>query len=409
MQASTTAVETSTSPTPLLDRQAPLPPPVSSGSGSRIIVGVAIGLMTLISAILVAWDPPFAQSLGWWMARHVEQMTEGYGTGAGLFFLGCSAVLAGFAGVVVHEAGHVLGGLWAGFRFQAMAIGPIKLDRRFRVSRHRGPLAGSGGWVGMLPGKRDHLRLRTLALVAAGPASSLLWGCAVLLLPFSKGLASQTFILGSLLGGVIELLPIRCGAVAFDGWRIWGLLRNREWSERWLALMTLNADIYDGTMPEALPAQALANAVAMRDDSIDTVTAHAIAYFAAFHLRKDAEAGQLLETCLRYSRHAVPAMREALMSDAAVFQARRRKRPDLAEQWLAVMPAATPLSWLRTRVEAAILEERGDIDAASRKLDLYEDSMRSLPLPSEAQRDMLLRLVRRWKSELQDLARSPAL
>lgn len=281
-----------------------------------------------------------------------------------------------------------------------MAVGPIKLDRGFRVSLHRGPLAGSGGWVGMVPGVRDHLRRRALVLVAAGPVSSLLSGGAVLLLPFSKGIASTMFILGSLLGGVIELLPIRSRAVAFDGWRIWGLLRNREWSRRWLALMRLSADIHDGVMPEALPAQALADAVAMQDDSIDTVTAHGLAYFAAFHLHKDAEAGHLLETCLRYSGHAPPALRAALMSDAAVFQARRRKRPDLAEQWLADMPAAAP--WLWTRVEAAILEERGDIDAASSKLDHYEDALRSLPLPSEAQRDMLLRLVQRWKGELRN-------
>lgn len=398
MEVSDTTAETRLSPTPLLDRLAPLPPPVSPGSGSRIIVGVSIGLVIAISAILKAWDPPFARSLRLWISMHFAQMFEGHRTGAELFLVGCSVVVAGFAVVVVHEAGHVLGGLAAGFRFHSMAIGPIKLDRSFRVSRHRGSLAWSGGWVGMFPVKRDHLRLRALVLVLAGPVSSLLWGCAVFLLPFSKGPASAVFILGSILGGLIELLPIRSRAVAFDGWRILRLLRNREWSDRWLALMTLSADLQDGVLPEALPAHDLAKAVAVRDDSIDTVSAHAIAYSAAFHQHKDTEAGQMLETCLRYSSHAAPALREALMSDAAVFQARRRKRVDLAEQWLAVMPASMP--WLRTRVEAAILEGRGDVEAASRKLDHYEDTILSLPLPSEVQRDMLLRAARRWKSEL---------
>ena len=71
-----------------------------------------------------------------------------------------------------------------------------------------------------------------------------------------------------------------------------------------------------------MSADDLAKAVGVQDESIDTVTAHAIAYSAAFHQRKDDEAGQMLETSLMYSRHAVPAMRQALMSDAAVFQAR---------------------------------------------------------------------------------------
>jgi hypothetical protein len=121
--------------------------------------------------------------------------------------------------------------------------------------------------------------------------------------------------------------------------------------------------------------------------------------FVAFHRHQDLEAGQRLETCLAYWGRAPAGLRDALMSDAAVFQARRRKRPDLAGQWLAAMPASAP-AWLRTRVDAAVLEARGDFAGASSVLDAYEAAIRSLPLPSEAQRDMLLRLARRWKSEL---------
>jgi hypothetical protein len=396
MRASATTSGTSLGPTPVLDRLAPLPPPVSPGTASRAIVGGALGLMVAIAAILAIWDPPFLQSLRWRIVQQVEQMSEG----AGPLLLAGSVVVAAIACVVVHETGHVLGGVLAGFRFHSMAIGPLKLERGFRLSRHRGALAWSGGWVGMVPGRLDRLRLRTLILVAAGPVASLLWGAVVLLLPFSKGPASTTFIAASLLGGVIELLPVRVGAVAFDGWRIWNLLRRSPWGERWLALTRLSAEIQDGVMPEALSAEALANAVALRDGSIDTVTAHGTAYFAALHQHRDAEAGELLETCLRYASHAPPAVREALMSDAGVFQARRRQRPDLAEQWLADLTSTTSRAWLRTRVEAAILAERGEVDAASRKLDQYEDALRSLPLPSEAQRDMLLRLVRRWRDEL---------
>lgn len=393
-----TAVDRS-SPTPLLDRLTPLPPPASTGSGSRLIVGVAIASMLAVLAVLKAWDPAFVRSLGSWLAGRFAPMFEAPRTGAELFLVGCSVVVAAVAGVVVHEAGHVLGGLLAGFRFHSMAIGPIKLDRSFRVSRHRGALAWSGGWVKMFPVKRDRLLLRAHVLVLAGPAASLFCGGAVLLLPFPKGLASAVFIAGTILGGVVDLLPVRSGATAFDGWRILRMLRHPAWGERWLAVLRLTADLREGVLPEALPDDDLARAIAMQDDSLDTVTAHAIAYSAAFHRRQDTEAGRILETCLRYSSHAPPGLREALMSDAAVFQARRRQRVDLAEQWLAAMPAATP-TWLRTRAEAAILEGRGDVDAASRTLDRYEDTIRSLRLQSEAQRDLLLLGVRRWKAEL---------
>jgi hypothetical protein len=166
-----------------------------------------------------------------------------------------------------------------------------------------------------------------------------------------------------------------------------------------LALTTLASDLQAGVPPEALSADALAKAVALRDDSIDTLSAHALAYSAAFHQHRDVDAGQMLEVCLKYSNHAAPGTRMALMSDAAVFQARRRRSAELAEQWLAALSPTTP-AWLRTRTEAAILEARGDRDGASSKLDGCEDAIRSLALPTEAQRDILLRGLRKWKAEL---------
>ncbi len=157
--------------------------------------------------------------------------------------------------------------------------------------------------------------------------------------------------------------------------------------------------------PESLSADYVAKAIAVRDHSVDNVSAHAIAYSAAFHQHKDVEAGQLLETCLEHASLVAPAVRAALMSDAAVFQGRRRGRPDLAEQWLAGIPATTLLSWLRSRAEAAVFQARGDIEGAVRKLDEYEKAIHALP--DEAQREMLLRMLRRWRSEFPGASGAP--
>jgi hypothetical protein len=176
------------------------------------------------------------------------------------------------------------------------------------------------------------------------------------------------------------------------------LLRQPERGERWLALLHLARELNDGVLPESLSAGFLAKAVAIRDASADTVKANAIAYSAAFHQHKDSEAAQRLETCLAYSGHATPILREALISDAAVFQGRRRKRTDFADQWLAEIPVKTQYPWFRSRAEAAILEAKGDVDGALGKLAEVEAAM--LTLPKNAQRDMSLRLLERWKSDL---------
>ena len=242
------------------------------------------------------------------------------------------------------------------------------------------------------------------AACCAGPAASILSGCAVLLLP-TKGSAAWLFAIGSLIGGLADLVPWRTPTVVSDGARIWMLLKRRARGERWLALLRLGADVADGVPPESLPADYLSKAIAVCDRSADTVTAHAIAYSAAFHQHRDLEAGHLLETCLKFSNSPAPGFREALMSDAAVFQARRRKRADLAEEWLAKIPANTPQSWLRSRAEAAVLEAHGDFEGADRKLDECEKAIRALP--NATQREVLLRGLRRWRSELPGAATVP--
>jgi hypothetical protein len=314
------------------------------------------------------------------------------------------AVLVAIAVVAVHETGHMVGGLCAGFRFSSLRIGPLMIHRGFRTSRYRGSGAWLGGAAHMIPDSSDRLDVRALALVCAGPAASILSGSAAFLLA-PKGLAAWSFALVSVVGGLADLVPFRTWVAVSDGTRIWMLLRHRAQGERWLALLRLGADLADGVPPESLPAEYLAKATAERDHSPDAVTGHAIAYSAAFHQHHDTEAGHLLETCLRLSTCVSPAVREALMSDAAVFLARRRKRADLAEQWLEGIPATSAQSWLRSRAEAAVLEAHGDIQGSIRKLGEYETAIRALP--DATQREVLLRGLRRWRSELSGAASVP--
>jgi hypothetical protein len=146
----------------------------------------------------------------------------------------------------------------------------------------------------------------------------------------------------------------------------------------------------------------LAKATAVRDDSADTVTTHLLAFSAAFHQHRDGDSAERFETCLAHSERVPPVVREALMSEAAVFQARRRKRPDLAEQWLAGIPVNTEHRWFRSRAEAAILESKGDVPGALGKLGEVEAAL--LTIPRDPQRETLLRLLQRWKSELSRLS-----
>jgi hypothetical protein len=391
------------SPTPILDRQAPLPPRVAPRSGMTVVVVVWLSVVLALAASLVLGRPPVVRQ---WILTDLPQRFSGHWTGSRLIAEVVLILGVLFVMVAVHETGHVLGGLCAGFRFKSIRVGPVKFDRPFGLSFYRGPGAAFNGVAQVVPMTTDRLWLRSMAMVVAGPAANILSGLVVLVLPFPKGIAAGCFIVASIANGLTDLLPFQNKLGVSDGARILRLLRNRAAGERPFAIVRLHADLLEGVPPESMSTEFLARAVAVKDDSTDTILAHALAYSAAFHRHEDEEAARCLETCLKYSGCAGSALRDALMSDAAVFQGRRRKCADLAEQWLAAMEESTHIPWLRSRIEAAVLEARGDTDGAARKLDEYERAV--LALPDEAQRTILLRGIQRWKDDLHVLASSGA-
>jgi hypothetical protein len=381
--------------TPILDREAPLPPRKAPGSGMAVLLSIWLGVVVILAACRLLDRPPI---LRLWIETDLLPWCSDQWERIGAVGVAVSVLAAFYLMLALHELGHVVAGLAVGFRLRSYRVGPFLFNRPFRVSLYRGPGALVNGVAELYPMATDKLARRGIAMVIGGPAANFLSAIVVLLFPFPITVFSGLFVVFSLVNGVNDLFPFESRLGVSDGRRIWMLLRQPERGERWLALLHVGGELTDGVLPEALSGDYLAKAVAVRDDSADTVTAHAFAYAAAFHQHKDSEAALRLETCLAYAGRAVPLVREALMSDAAVFQARRRKRADLADQWLAGIPTTTPNPWLRSRAEAAILEAKGDIAGALRKLTEVEPFINTIPSP--AQREAQLQLLRRWKSDL---------
>ena len=389
------AAETSRDGTPILDRGAAMPPRAAPGSGLTVILVVWLGAGVIVAACWVLNRPPIVRQ---WVQSDLRPWCLDQWERIGVLGVAVSVLAAFYLMLAIHELGHVVAGLCVGFRLRAYRVGPLVVSRPFRLSLYRGPGAVVNGVAELTPVGTDNLPGRGVVMVLGGPTANFLTALVVFLLPVLTSVFSACFIAFSVMNGVNDLIPFESRLGVSDGRRIWMLLRQPERGERFLALLHLGGQLADGVLPEALSADFLGKAIAVRDDSSDTVKAFAIAYSAAFHQHQDGEAGQRLETCLAYSGHATPLLREALMSDAAVFQARRRRRADLAEKWLADIPITTPSPWLRTRAEAAILEAKGDVDGALAKLTQGEAAIATVP--NMGQRDMLLQLLQRWRSEL---------
>lgn len=310
-----------------------------------------------------------------------------------------SSVFALLAVIIVHELGHAVFGVLAGFRLLSLQVGSLQFSPPFRLRwQTKLLLPGYSGMAVLLPNRTQGLRLRGIVMVLGGPLANLA-SAALFLLP-QIGWFGGLFAALSMLLGVGNLVPFRKRAVASDGLRILMLLRNGAQGERWLAILQLVADLHSGTDPENLRSDFLALATAVQDDSLDTASAYGIAHAAAYYKHDDAEAARLLEVSLQHSGCQPPMMREAIFSDAANFQAKRRGRADLAKQWLAELPEKTVMPELRIKTESAILAAEGDIQGALKKLDEAMAIIEKSAAPQR--RDLMLRLMRRTRKELEE-------
>ena len=144
-------VATPTSPTPILDREAPLPPLAAPASGARLLIGVAIGFLIVIPVTAAFCDPSWLPSVRQLLEATFPELFPDQWTAARIAAVGLMALLVAFAAVAVHETGHVLGGLCAGFRFSCATDWPA--DHPPRVPNFPTPRFGrvAGRSAHMIP------------------------------------------------------------------------------------------------------------------------------------------------------------------------------------------------------------------------------------------------------------------
>ncbi len=149
-----------------------------------------------------------------------------------------------FIVVSIHELGHILTGLFHGFKFYLFVIGPIGLKRNEQdkvvLYLEKNPTLW-GGVCAVLPKTQDFENLKAYArFIIAGPLFTLVFGGIILCLLLLIG---HQFLL--LLGAmsvaisIATLIPSRSGAFYSDGGRWLRIVRNTRARAVELALFKL--------------------------------------------------------------------------------------------------------------------------------------------------------------------------
>ncbi len=363
--------------TPVLDVFRPLPPQrkesLSAGEYflvSSLVILALIGISSLRAVIAtIAADPA---SFGYWAAL-------------------LAPIAAGLLAAAVHESGHLLAGLFFGFKLRQIKIGPVHLGKHANCGEpYCGDVLTLGSSV-LEPRIADQedssLRQRLAFLVMGGPLANLLFASS---LQLAAVFLTPGFILNYILhvsSAVSALLAIgallpdvnRRGNFS-DGARLLMLLKKNDKAERWLSNLRCQIALNQGRHPRDWDEGSVTRAAAVSDDSRDAFSARWMAYLWAAERQDITCATKYLEGALESLSYATPKLRDHLFLEAAVFQAWFRDNPSKALFWVYRIRNKRLTRLQKQRLDIALLWAEGRLFDAWEKLSQdYLVLMRELP------------------------------
>jgi hypothetical protein len=302
--------------------------------------------------------------------------------------------------ILIHELAHLVAGLLVGERFDSIRVGPIQVNRPWKISwcwtRH----AVVTGATCTLPVTRSGLRWKLFFSTLAGPATNIAASILVFEVMPRYGskyeAISMLFVLVSGFLGVVNLFAgeEQHGTMP-DGLRLWVLLFDRHRRERLFSILALIADVKQEKKIESFDAYGAGEGLQVRDGTAQQVVANWVAYMRA---NREESGSQYLENCLAASSAVGPDFRDRLILEAARFQATQRKKCVVAREWLALAGSTEP-SFQRFFAEAVILQQENQLQQA---MAVVEDALKYVEGTNKKKsRDVYLRALNELKTSLQ--------
>ncbi|MCS6808415.1 MAG: hypothetical protein RML40_07300 [Bacteroidota bacterium] len=311
------------------------------------------------------------------------------------------ALCSVFAVIAMHELGHVLGGILAGFRFHLFIVGPLCITRENDrlVWSLNNDVSLYGGIAACIPYElTQNIRRGMMQLALGGPLVSVLFGTGMLVVaafvipilqsvqPWGNWMLFFSGLTGasSLLLAVATGIPYRVGGFFSDGARVRMLLRDDATSERYAAVAALAGLQYSNQPFSTVNTQLLTTALSLPDGTLDDITAHIFAYTYSLDNEDWNTAAQHIEYALSHLQNYPPAFQPLIMLEAVFFFALHHNSHEQARQFYAQIPSSTafikPYSRLRAEAALAYAERRYD-DARTKlqeaRVALHNETLRN--------------------------------
>jgi hypothetical protein len=394
MAAATDVAETPSS-TPILDRVIPVPKEpersLVASVGGYIFAFLFLAFFAIPAGLIL--DAAIFPS-GRFFASYLQH-SFGDQTTPTVFLL---FLLCQYPAAVIHEAGHFLAGRCANMKLNYMRVGPLEVSSPFQLN-FQGKRRRFLGLVSMTPVGTASLRWRQLALACGGPlASFAAFGVVVSVQEVSETFLPvlSMFALTALFQGLLSMVPTSSGGISWDGRMIVMLLFQEGKRNRYLGVVRVLVSHWEDRPIEEGDNQLLTQILSENVHSWETFVAATHGYSVSLRDNHDSDAGRFLEMCLAHLD--LSDEREEWFAHAVHFQALKRKRLDLAREWLEELPVKTQIPGLRLQAEAAILQAQDDIQGALQKLE--ESASLASKMPENTKKRQVLQALKEWKTEI---------
>lgn len=157
--------------------------------------------------------------------------------------------IASYIHIILHEAGHLLGGLWTGYSFVSFRIGSIVWvkNKQGKIEKRKMKLKGTAGQCLMCPPDVNDENFPYVIYNLMGSLTNIILGVITFGLMYifrnhtiASALLTFFGITGFLLG-ITNLLPVAMGGANTDGCNIVDLKKNPSARSSFKNVLTLNA------------------------------------------------------------------------------------------------------------------------------------------------------------------------
>ncbi len=220
---------------------------------STFLVCTFVGLSVVLIGILVFTDTT------------LSELKEIY-TNAGIIkiFLSCITSISALAiaaclQIIVHEAGHLIAGLWCKFKFVSFRVAHltlIKEEGKYKIKKFH--IAGTGGQCLLSPPTETASKKAVIGYLAGGAVLNLasaiiffiVWLKADHL--FLNFFAMYMWVIG-LIFALLNGIPLKAGGITNDGYNIRLISKDEESKQSILNQLYINAACQQGTRPRDMP------------------------------------------------------------------------------------------------------------------------------------------------------------